>query len=183
MRIAIVIALMAAAAAIALACGGNAETPATPDAPQPTVAATAAPSQTAAPAATVASMPTIAPAPTAATAAPSQTAAPAPTIASATTAAPSHIEACADETAVDCMMEVSVGPERVYCEGSAPMMCMMVDGDLFYDDIDGFEHEAGYRYRLRMERYDRWPGQAPPADASKYGYRLIEVVEKARAAQ
>ena len=162
MRIAIVIALIAAAAAIALACGGNAETPATPVASQPTAAATTAPSQTAAPAPTIASAPTAAPAPT---------------------TAPSQIEACADETAVDCMMEVSVGPERVYCEGSAPMMCMMVDGELFYDEIDGFEHEAGYRYRLRMERYDRWPGQAPPADASKYGYRLIEVVEKARAAQ
>ena len=156
MRIAIVIALMAAIAALASACGGNAETPAMPTASQPTAAATAAPSQTAAPA------PTIAPAPTAAS---------------------SQIETCADETAVDCVMDVSVGPERVYCEGSAPMMCMMVDGELFYDEIDGFEHEAGYRYRLRMERYDRWQGQAPPADASKYGYRLIEVVEKARAAQ
>ncbi len=166
MRIA-VIALIAAAAAIALACGGNAETPATPVASQPTAVATTVPSQPTA----------------AATAAPSQTAAPAPTITSAPTAAPSQIEACADETDVDCAMEVSVGPELEDCVGSAPMMCMMVDGDLFYDDIEGFEHEAGYRYRLRMERYDRWQGQAPPADASKYGYRLIDVVEKARAAQ
>ena len=154
MRIAIVITLMASVAALALACGGNAETP-----------------------------PPVAPQPTAATTAPSQTAAPAPTIASAPTAAPSQIETCADETDVDCMMEVSVGPELEDCVGSAPMMCMVVDGYLFYDEIEGFEHEAGYRYRLRMERYDRWQGQAPPADASKYGYRLIEVVEKARAAQ
>lgn len=155
MRI-VIIALIAAAAALALACGGNAETPPTPAASQPTAAATAAPSHTAAPA------PTIAPAPTAAT---------------------SQIEACADETAVDCMLEVSVGPELEDCVGSAPMRCMVVDDYLFYDAIEGFEHEAGYRYRLRMERYDRWQGQAPPADASKYGYRLIEVVEKARAAQ
>jgi len=156
MRIAIVIALMAAMAALASACGGNAETPATPVASQPTAAATTALSQTAVPA---------------------------PTIASAPTAAPSQIEACADETDVDCVMEVSVGPELEDCVGSAPMRCMVVDGELFYDDIEGFEHEAGYRYRLRLERYDRWQGQAPPADASKYGYRLIEVVKKARAAQ
>ena len=153
MRIAI-IALMAAVAA--LACGGNAETPATPVVTQPTASVATAPSETAAPA------PTIAPAPTAAL---------------------SQIETCADETAVDCVMEVIVGPELEDCVGSAPMRCLVVDGDLFYDDIEGFEHEAGYRYRLRMEHYDRWPGQAPPADASKYGYRLIEVVEKARAAQ
>lgn len=163
MRIAIVIALIMAVAALALACGGgNAETPAPPVASEPTAAATAAPSQTAAPAPTIASASTAVPAPT---------------------AAPSQIETCADETAVDCVMEVSVGPELEDCVGSAPMRCMVVDGELFYDDIEGFEHEAGYRYRLRMERYDRWPGQAPPADASKYGYRLIEVVEKARAAQ
>lgn len=155
MRIAIVIALIAAVAALALTCGGNAETPPTPVAPQPTATATA----------------------------PSQTAAPAPTIASAPSAAPSQIETCADETDVDCVMEVSVGPELEDCVGSAPMMCMVVDGYLFYDDIEGFGHEVGYRYKLRMERYDRWYGQAPPADASKYGYRLIDVVEKARAAQ
>lgn len=153
MRIVIVIALIAA---LAVACGGNAETPTMPVAPQPTASVATAPSETAAPA------PTIAPAPTATL---------------------SQIEACADETAVDCVMEVSVGPDLEDCVGSAPMMCMVVDGELFYDDIEGFEHEAGYRYRLRMERYDRWQGQAPPADASKYGYRLIEVVEKARAAQ
>ena len=161
MRIAI-IALMAVVAALASACGGNAETQTPPVAPQPTAAATIAPSQTVAPAPTIASAPTAAPTPT---------------------IAPSQIEACADETAVDCMIEVSVGPELEDCVGSAPMMCLVVDGELFYDDIEGFEHEAGYRYRLRMERYDRWQGQAPPADASKYGYRLIEVVEKARAAQ
>lgn len=102
---------------------------------------------------------------------------------STATAALSQIEACADETAVDCVMEVSVGPELEDCVGSAPMRCLVVDGYLFYDAIEGFEHEAGYRYRLRMERYDRWQGQAPPADASKYGYRLIEVVEKSRASQ
>lgn len=154
MRIAI-IALTAFIVALALGCGGNAETPPPPVAPQPTATATA----------------------------PSQTAAPAPTIASAPSAAPSQIETCADETDVDCMLEVSVGPELEDCVGSAPMMCMVVDGYLFYDVIEGFEHEAGYRHRLRMERYDRWQGQAPPADASKYGYRLIDVVEKARAAQ
>ena len=162
MRIAIVIALIAAAAAIALACGGNAETPPTSVAPQPMASVATAPSETAAPAPTIASAPTVAPTPS---------------------AAPPQIETCADETDVDCVMEVSVGPELEDCVGSAPMRCMVVDGELFYDDIEGFEHEAGYRYRLRMERYDRWQGQAPPADASKYGYRLIDIVEKARAAQ
>ena len=75
--------------------------------------------------------------------------------------------------------EVTVGPQRVDCVGSAPQLCLVVDDALFYDAIDGFEHEAGYEYRLRIEQYDRWPGQAEiPQDAGRYGYRLLEVLEK-----
>ena len=75
--------------------------------------------------------------------------------------------------------EVTVGPQRVDCVGSAPQLCLVVDDELFYDEIDGFEHEAGYEYRLRIEQYDRWPGQSEiPQDAGRYGYRLLEVLEK-----
>lgn len=75
--------------------------------------------------------------------------------------------------------EVTVGPQRVDCVGSAPQLCLVVDNELFYDEIDGFEHEAGYEYRLRIEQYDRWPGQSEiPQDAGRYGYRLLEVLEK-----
>ena len=79
------------------------------------------------------------------------------------------------------ILEVTVGPEREDCVGVAPMRCLVVDGELFYESIEGFEHEKGYEYRLQIERYDAWPGQAePPQDASRYGYRLIEVISKAR---
>ena len=77
-------------------------------------------------------------------------------------------------------MEVTVGPEREHCVGEAPQSCLVVDGQLFYDDIEGFDYEPGYTYRIAMERYDRWPGQEPPQDAGQYGYRLIEVLEKTR---
>lgn len=88
---------------------------------------------------------------------------------------------CQDDMAVECVEDVVIGPELVDCVGVAPMRCMVVDGGLFYDEIEGFEHEAGYRYRIRMERYDPWGGEEPPADASAWGYRLVEVVEKTRA--
>ena len=79
------------------------------------------------------------------------------------------------------VMEVSVGPELESCVGSHPMMCMVVDGGLFYDAIDGFDFEPGYEYKLRIERYDAWPDmEEPPQDAGKYGYRLIEVIRKTR---
>ena len=74
--------------------------------------------------------------------------------------------------------EVVVGPELKDCVGVAPMKCMVVDGLLFYDPIDGFDYEEGYEYRLRIEQFDAWPGQEPPQDAGKYGYRLIEVISK-----
>ena len=86
--------------------------------------------------------------------------------------------ACGDDTE---LMEVTVGPELEDCVGIAPMKCMVVDGGLFYDPIVGFDHEPGYEYRLRIERYDPWEGE-PPADASEYAYRLIEVIEKVRLA-
>ena len=79
------------------------------------------------------------------------------------------------------VLEVEVGPELVDCVGVGPRTCMVVDGDFFYDSIDGFEYEEGYEYRLRMERYKAYPGREPPQDASRYGYRLIEVLSKSPA--
>ena len=77
------------------------------------------------------------------------------------------------------LMEVTVDPELVDCVGVGPRKCLVVDGRYFYDAIEGFDHEPGYRYRLRMERYDAWPGMAePPQDASRYSYRLIEIIDK-----
>ena len=77
------------------------------------------------------------------------------------------------------VQEVVVGPERMECTGSAPQLCLIVDGELFYDEIEGFEYEAGYIYRLRIEEYDRWPGQTEiPQDAGRYGYRLLELLAK-----
>ena len=76
--------------------------------------------------------------------------------------------------------EVSVGPAREDCVGAAPMECLVVDGELFYSEIEGFDYREGYRYRILVERYDRWPGQEPPQDAGRYGYRLVRVVERVR---
>ena len=77
--------------------------------------------------------------------------------------------------------EVTVGPELEACDGPFPQQCLVVDGELFYDAIEGFEHEAGYRYRLRIEQYDRFSGQTEiPQDTGRYGYRLVAVLGKER---
>ena len=75
--------------------------------------------------------------------------------------------------------EVTVGPARRECYGPFRRMCLIVDGGFFYQEIDGFNHEPGNEYRLRIERYDAFPGQKePPQDAGRYGYRLLEVLSK-----
>ena len=62
------------------------------------------------------------------------------------------------------------------CYGPFRRMCLMVGGEFFYEEIDGFTHEPGYKYHLLVERYDAFPGQKePPQDAGRYGYRLVEV--------
>lgn len=77
------------------------------------------------------------------------------------------------------MMEVTVGPELLDCVGVGPRKCLVVDGEFFYEGIDGFKYEEGNTYRLKIERYDAFPGQQePPQDASRYGYRLIQVLSK-----
>ncbi|TCK07607.1 DUF4377 domain-containing protein [Marinobacterium mangrovicola] len=72
-------------------------------------------------------------------------------------------------------MEFSVGPERVDCIGVGPMKCLVVNGSMFYDKIQGFEYEEGYQYRLKVARSER---ENPPADASRYEYQLIEITSK-----
>jgi hypothetical protein len=74
-----------------------------------------------------------------------------------------------------------VKEELVDCEGEGPMKCMLVREDgsdeytLMYDPIEGFAHEAGYRYELEVET----SGVAnPPADGSSLRTRLTEVVSK-----
>ena len=80
------------------------------------------------------------------------------------------------------IIEVSVGPTLARCYGAhGQQICMVVDGEHFFDGIDGFNYEPGYTYRLRIGKYDPWNGNEPPQDASRYAYRLLEQLEKSRA--
>ena len=74
-----------------------------------------------------------------------------------------------------------IGPERVECEGMAPMMCLQVaeseDGDyqLFYDTIEGFDNQEGTSYVIDVSITEV---ENPPADASSLQYTLVEIVEQ-----
>ena len=56
------------------------------------------------------------------------------------------------------VIEVTVGPTLAKCYGVGLQSCMVVNGGLFYDGIEGFEYEPGYDYRLRIGKYDPWGG-------------------------
>lgn len=79
------------------------------------------------------------------------------------------------------VLVMDIAPRLVSCQGEAKQLCMRVrlgrdtSWTLFYDRIDGFTHETGYRYRLEVERQ---VVERPPADASRFRYRLVRVVSK-----
>ena len=73
------------------------------------------------------------------------------------------------------ILTFTVDAEKVDCVGVGPQECLVVNGEYFYDAIEGFEFEAGNEYVLLVERTDR---ENVPADASAYEYRLVEEVSK-----
>ncbi|HFQ5382921.1 TPA: DUF4377 domain-containing protein [Vibrio vulnificus] len=73
---------------------------------------------------------------------------------------------------------VKVGSELVDCVGVVPMKCLVVDGSLFYDSIQGFSFEDGYEYKLEIEKVKFYTEETVPADASLYRYRLLKVLAK-----
>ena len=85
-----------------------------------------------------------------------------------------------DKTSVDLTKNVVVGPALVDCTGSAPQKCMMVDDELFYDQIEGFEYEEGYVYVLELEKNELTKEDVAllPADSSSISYTLVSEVNK-----
>jgi hypothetical protein len=78
----------------------------------------------------------------------------------------------------------SVGPERATCYGgNGQMSCLIINGGNFYDHIEGFNFEEGYRYRLSVNKTMRFNASNAPADASLYEYSLVEVLSKERIQQ
>ena len=69
-----------------------------------------------------------------------------------------------------------VGPALVECTGVALQRCYRIKENpddaysLYYDPIEGFEHQHGYEYQLLVEVITV---DNPPADASSIRYRLV----------
>ncbi len=76
---------------------------------------------------------------------------------------------------------VYIGPILVDCEGEGPQKCMLIkenrddDYTLFYDQIEGFEYEEGYEYKLIVKEE---PVENPPAGGSSLKWSLVSVESK-----
>lgn len=78
-------------------------------------------------------------------------------------------------------IELYVDSKRVDCVGVAPQKCLRTRTDpnsewqFFYNDIEGFDYEEGFIYKLKVNTFDV---ENPPADASSIRYELNEVISK-----
>jgi hypothetical protein len=90
--------------------------------------------------------------------------------------------ACTSSTAANEQEEIlilEVAAEKVPCVGEMEDMCIQVriqgedEWQIFYDPIEGFEHEEGTQYTLEVGRRRV---KNPPADGSAYVYRLIRII-------
>lgn len=85
------------------------------------------------------------------------------------------------ESAAAVIQTLLVREQLADCQGEAPMKCLQVraaeseEWRNLYAPIEGFEHEAGHAYELRVEVTQV---ANPPADGSSLRYRLLEVVSK-----
>ena len=79
-----------------------------------------------------------------------------------------------------------VNSSKVDCQGAGPRTCLLVkrdrplnkgDWEYFYANIEGFDFEPGYLYKLKVRETSRL-GEEVPADASSLRYTLERVLEK-----
>jgi heat shock protein HslJ len=76
---------------------------------------------------------------------------------------------------------LEIAPTTVECVGESVGRCLRVrevpEGEwrTFYSAIEGFTHEEGVRYTVDVLRSER---ANPPADASRYTYRLLRVISR-----
>ncbi len=77
-----------------------------------------------------------------------------------------------DATTTADTLTFNVGPEKVDCVGVGPQKCLMINNEMFYDTIAGFDYIEGNSYVIEVERKEK---TNVPADASAYEYTLVNI--------
>ncbi len=80
------------------------------------------------------------------------------------------------------IIKIEIKENEVPCTGVVPMECLQVkegknkEWTYFYDSIENFEYELGYKYKLKVEKTKK--NGNIPADASAYKYKLKKIISK-----
>ena len=78
---------------------------------------------------------------------------------------------------------IYIADAPVDCVGVGPQKCLQIkeegntDWTYFYDSIEGFDYDAGFFYKLKVEVTKI---ENPPADGSTLHYKLLEVLGKSK---
>lgn len=67
-----------------------------------------------------------------------------------------------------------IGPEKINCANENNQECLVVDGELFYDDIEDFYFEPGFEYQVRVKK------TVSSDDSSTVKYKLIDILSKTK---
>ena len=84
-------------------------------------------------------------------------------------------------TVTSCATTFYVAPLQADCDGAGAQKCYLVRRNanenwiLLYSQIEGFDYEPGFAYRIEVKRKRI---KHPPADGPKYKYILEEVIDK-----
>ncbi len=65
----------------------------------------------------------------------------------------------------------NIAAQKKDCVGVGPMRCLVVNGSLFYDTIEGYQHVDGQEARICVVTTKR--PEPIPADASSVTYRQV----------
>lgn len=90
---------------------------------------------------------------------------------------------CAEYDLERTELTFKIDAQKRACTGVAPQQCLVVNGELFYDQIEGFDFKEGFVAEISVERTLAFPNGIVPADASKYRYKLLKVISMTKAAQ
>lgn len=73
-----------------------------------------------------------------------------------------------------------IAADTVPCTGLMPMSCLVVNNKLFYDSIDGYDHQEGIGRIIKIERTqicDPDVFNSCPQDIGIYRYHLLEIIK------
>lgn len=74
------------------------------------------------------------------------------------------------------ILTFQIEPYLEDCVGVAPQKCMVVNNELFYDQIEGFEYQEGTEYTITVRQVTR--EEPVPQDVGIYTYELVEILEE-----